>query len=59
MIPNRTIIRQVKHNLGSLICISKDRKLRIFTPGCRLECLAESKSFNAEPGRVCVCVGID
>jgi hypothetical protein len=48
----KTVVRQVQHSLGSILCMSKDRKLRIFSPGTRLHCIAESGPFSAEPSRV-------
>ncbi|EFO27930.2 F-box domain-containing protein [Loa loa] len=44
-------LRQVRLNIGSQMCITKDRLFKVFTPGLRPRLFAESEVFDAEPSR--------
>lgn len=39
-------------NIGSQMCITKDRLFKVFTPGLHPRQFAESDVFDAEPSRV-------
>ncbi|CAG9530656.1 unnamed protein product [Cercopithifilaria johnstoni] len=44
-------LRQVRLNIGSQMCITKDRFFKVFTPGLHPRLFAESEAFSAEPSR--------
>ncbi|OZC11986.1 hypothetical protein X798_01167 [Onchocerca flexuosa] len=44
-------LRQVRLNIGSQMCITKDRFFKVFTPGLHPKLFAESEEFDVEPSR--------
>ncbi|VDN19170.1 unnamed protein product [Gongylonema pulchrum] len=48
------MIRQIRLNMGSQMCITKNRRLMVFTPGLRPKLLYTLDRFDAEPSRASV-----